>query len=101
MSFGRPEYARIKSSPQNTTHRKLPSLCATPVSIVIFAVRCQDLLCGHKDCLVQGMEQWTNVPGDKHVRIDPDDFVEASIEQLHYSFRFYVPTVTFLQPISL
>jgi hypothetical protein len=98
---GRPEYARIESSPENAADRKLPQPRAKPGSIAIFAGRRKDLLCGHKDRLVQGMEQWTNVPGNKDVRIDPDDFVEPSIEQLHNSFRLYVPAVTILQPISL
>jgi hypothetical protein len=47
------------------------------------------------------MEQWANVPGYKHVRIDPDDFVEASIEQLHNGLWLYVPAVTIPQAIRL
>jgi len=45
------------------------------------------------------MEQWPNVPGNKHIRIDPDDFVEASIEQMHNGLWLYVPAIAILQAV--
>ena len=68
---------------------------------MIMAIQLRRMLCGHKDRRVEGMEQGTNVPGDKHIRIDPDDFVEASVEQLHNGLWLYVPAATILQAIRL
>jgi len=61
----------------------------------------EELAAPNLNDLVERLKEQSYIPGNKYVRIDPDDFVEAGIEQVHNGLRLYIPPVTVLQALRL
>jgi hypothetical protein len=74
-------------------------LSAKAISIV--ALGRKRVLRRHENGTVEAVKQWADVSRNKDVRIDPDHFIGASVEQSHDGLRLYVPTVVVLQAIRL